>query len=87
MGCSGEVEKVVEEVEEVAEVVAAVASKTENVMAGVAEKLPENSLLKEAAVAVENASAAAAKDAQFTSNLIHKVSVTLFFSSFNLPCI
>ncbi|XP_009621475.1 uncharacterized protein [Nicotiana tomentosiformis] len=69
----GEVEKVAKEVEEVAEVVAAVASKTENVMAGVAEKLPENSLLKEAAVAVENASAAAAKDAQFTSNLIHKV--------------
>ncbi|XP_009770098.1 uncharacterized protein [Nicotiana sylvestris] len=69
----GEVEKVVEEVEEVAEVVAAVATKTENVMAGIAEKLPENSLLKEAAVAVENASAVAAKEAQFTSNLIHKV--------------
>ncbi|XP_070016097.1 uncharacterized protein [Nicotiana sylvestris] len=40
---------------------------------GIAEKLPENSLLKEAAVAVENASAVAAKEAQFTSNLIHKV--------------
>lgn len=69
----GEVEKVAEEVEEAAEVVASVASKTENVMAGVAGKLPENSLLKEAAVAVENASAVVAKDAQFTSNFIHKV--------------
>ncbi|CAN4107936.1 unnamed protein product [Withania somnifera] len=69
----GEVEKVAEEVEEAAEVVASVASKTENVMAGFAGKLPENSLLKEAAVAVEHASAVVAKDAQFTSNFIHKV--------------
>lgn len=63
----------VEEVEETVEVVAAVATKTENVMAGVAGKLPENSLLKEAAVAVENASAVVAKDALITSNFIHKV--------------
>ncbi|KAM3377507.1 hypothetical protein P3S68_009920 [Capsicum galapagoense] len=69
----GEVEKVVEEVEETVEVIAAVATKTENVMAGVAGKLPENSLLKEAAVAVENASAVVAKDALITSNFIHKV--------------
>lgn len=69
----GEVEKVGEEVEEVAEVVAAVATKTENVMAEVAGKLPENSILKEAAVAVEHASAVVAKDATLTSNFIHKV--------------
>lgn len=62
-----------EEVEEAAEVVAMVANKTENVMAVVAVKLPENSLLKEAAVAIENASAVVAKDAQFTCNFIHKV--------------
>lgn len=59
--------------EEAAEVVALVASKTENAMAGVAVKLPENSLLKEAAVEIENASAVVAKDAQLTSNFIHKV--------------
>ncbi|KAK4340045.1 hypothetical protein RND71_041507 [Anisodus tanguticus] len=69
----GEVEKVAEEVEGVAEVVAVVATKTENVMEGVAGKLPENSVLKEAAVAVENASAVVAKDAQLASNFIHKV--------------
>ncbi|XP_055814834.1 uncharacterized protein LOC129884570 [Solanum dulcamara] len=69
----GEVEKVAEEVEEAVEVVALVASKTENVMAGVAVKLPENSLLKEAAIAIENASDVVAKDAQLTSNFIHKV--------------
>ncbi|KAJ8529912.1 hypothetical protein K7X08_036747 [Anisodus acutangulus] len=65
----GEVEKV----EGVAEVVAAVATKTENVMEGVAGKLPENSVLKEAAVSVENASAVVAKDAQLACNFIHKV--------------
>lgn len=59
--------------EEAAEVAALVASKTENVMAVIAVKLPENSLLKEAAVAIENASAVVAKDAQFTCNFIHKV--------------
>ncbi|KAK6805479.1 hypothetical protein RDI58_003264 [Solanum bulbocastanum] len=69
----GKAEKVAEEVEEAAEVVALVANKTENIMAMVAVKLPENSLLKEAAVAIENASDVVAKDAQFTCNFIHKV--------------
>ncbi|XP_059311266.1 uncharacterized protein LOC132062790 [Lycium ferocissimum] len=69
----GEVEKVAEEVEEAADIVAALATKTENVMEGVAGTLPENSILKEAAIAVENASAVVAKDAQLTSNFIHKV--------------
>ncbi|CAN4111944.1 unnamed protein product [Withania somnifera] len=68
-----EVEKVAEEVEAAADVVALVGSKTENVMAGITVQLPENSLLKEAAVAVEHAAAVVAKDAQFTSNFIHKV--------------
>ncbi|GFY90085.1 hypothetical protein Acr_07g0002820 [Actinidia rufa] len=49
----GKVEEVVEEVENVAEVVEKVATTAENVSAKVADKLPDNGKLKEAALLVE----------------------------------
>ncbi|XP_028055546.1 uncharacterized protein LOC114259703 [Camellia sinensis] len=72
MGVVGEVEAVVEEVEIVAKVVEKVATMAEKVSADVAEKLPDNGILKEAALFVENVSTATAKDAELTENFIHK---------------
>ncbi|XP_028080682.1 uncharacterized protein LOC114282239 isoform X2 [Camellia sinensis] len=69
----GEVEAVVEEVEIVAEVVEKVATTAEKVSADMAEKLPDNEILKEAALFVEKVSTATAKDAELTKNFIHKV--------------
>ncbi|KAI5661357.1 hypothetical protein M9H77_20680 [Catharanthus roseus] len=69
----GKVEKVVEEVEEVAEVVEKVATVAEKISAEAAEQLPDNSIIKKAALAVEHASNATAADAQLTQNFIHKV--------------
>lgn len=65
---------VVDEVEIAAEVVEKVAVKVEKVSSEVADKLPENGKLKEAALVVEHLSEAAAKDAQITLDFIHKVS-------------
>lgn len=69
----GKVEKVVGEVEEVAEVVEKAAAVAENVSAKVADQFPNNSRIKEAAVAVEHISNVAVADAQLAQNFIHKV--------------
>ncbi|XP_057495428.1 uncharacterized protein LOC130780461 [Actinidia eriantha] len=69
----GKVEEVVEEVENVAEVVEKVAATAENVSAKVADKLPDNGKLKEAALLVEHVSSVIAKDAELTIDFIHKV--------------
>ena len=72
-GCLGKVAEVVEEVENVAEVVEKVATTAENVSAKVADKLPDNGKLKEVALFVEHVSSVIAKDAELTTDLIHKV--------------
>ncbi|KAG6652042.1 hypothetical protein CIPAW_06G156100, partial [Carya illinoinensis] len=69
----GETEMVVEEVESVAEVVEKVATVAEKISAEVADKLPENGKLKEAALFVELVSKEAAHDAHLTKDFIHKV--------------
>nr|GMD02813.1 uncharacterized protein LOC109164889 [Ipomoea batatas] len=68
----GKVEEVVEEVEEVAEVVEKVATAAENVIEAVADKLPANTILKEAVEAVEHATAQVAEDAHNVTVFIHK---------------
>nr|GMD11192.1 uncharacterized protein LOC109164889 [Ipomoea batatas] len=68
----GKVEEVVEEVEEVAEVVEKVATAAENVIEAVADKLPANTILKEAVEAVEHATAQVAEDARNVTVFIHK---------------
>lgn len=72
---TGKVEKVVGEVEEVAEVVEKAAAVAENVSAKVADQFPNNSRIKEAAVAVEHISNVAVADAQLAQNFIHKVCI------------
>ncbi|KAH7866120.1 hypothetical protein Vadar_015818 [Vaccinium darrowii] len=67
------VEQVVEEVEVVAEVVEKVAETAEKVSAEVADKFPDNSKLKEAALVVEHISTVAATDAEMAEDVIHKV--------------
>ncbi|KAF5444200.1 hypothetical protein F2P56_036694 [Juglans regia] len=69
----GETEMVVEEVESVAEIVEKVATVAEKISAEVADKLPENGKLKEAALFVERVSKEAAHDAHLTKDFIHKV--------------
>ncbi|KAK9266503.1 hypothetical protein L1049_012558 [Liquidambar formosana] len=69
----GEAQVVVEEVENVAEVVEKVATVAEKISVEVADKLPDNGKLKEAALLAEQVSAVAAKDAQQTIDFIHKV--------------
>lgn len=66
-------EKAAEEVEYVAEVVEKVAITTEKVSAEVANNLPGDGKLKEAALIVEHLSSVAASDAQLAENIIHKV--------------
>lgn len=63
----------VEEVEVVAEVVEKVATTADNALSQVANQLPDNSTLKEAAQAMEHASGVVAHDAQLIENIIHKV--------------
>jgi len=67
------VEQVVEEVEVVVEVVEKVAETAEKVSAEVADKFPDNSKLKEAALIVEHISTVAATDAEMAEDVIHKV--------------
>ncbi|KAK6241310.1 hypothetical protein SCA6_006699, partial [Theobroma cacao] len=69
----GEAEMVVEEVENVAEVVEKVATAAEKLSAQVAEKLPDDSMLKKAALVVEHVSEETAQDAHGTTEFIHQV--------------
>ncbi|XWS39763.1 hypothetical protein CRYUN_Cryun18bG0082400 [Craigia yunnanensis] len=69
----GEAEMVVEQVESVAEVVEKVATEAEKVSAPVAEKLPDDSKLKKAALVVEHVSEKTAQDAHATTEFIHLV--------------
>ncbi|KAB1206823.1 hypothetical protein CJ030_MR7G008261 [Morella rubra] len=69
----GETELVVEEVEGIAKVVEKVAIAAEKLSAEVADKLPENGKLKEAALFVEHVSQEAAHDAEIAEQFIHKV--------------
>ncbi|XVF44817.1 hypothetical protein PTKIN_Ptkin02bG0154700 [Pterospermum kingtungense] len=70
---SGEAEMVVEEVEAVAEVAEKVATAAEKISAQVAEKLPDDSKLKKAALVVEHVSDITAHDAHATTEFIHQV--------------
>ncbi|KAG4159870.1 hypothetical protein ERO13_D02G199400v2 [Gossypium hirsutum] len=69
----GEAEMVVEGVETVAEVVEKVATTAEKVSTEVAEKLPDDSMLKIAAMEVEHVSDITAHDAHATTHFIHQV--------------
>lgn len=73
LALEGEVEKVVEEVEEASEVVEKVATVTGKVAAEVAEQLPDKTLIKAAALAVEHISNAVASDVQSTEDFVHKI--------------
>lgn len=64
---------VVEEAESVAKVVEKVATVADKISAEVADKLPENGKLKEAALLVERVSEEAFRDAQLTEDFLHKV--------------
>lgn len=61
------------EVEVVAEVVEKVATTADKALEEVANQLPDNSKLKEAAQVLEHISSAAAQDAQTVENIINKV--------------
>ncbi|KAK7250536.1 hypothetical protein RIF29_33039 [Crotalaria pallida] len=69
----GEAEVVIEEVEKVAHVVEKVATVVEKLSEDIAEKLPEDGKLKEAALVVEHASKQIVHGAQLTEEFIHKV--------------
>lgn len=71
--CSDEVEKVAETVEDVAEIVEDVAEAVEKISSDVADSLPENGVLKDAALWIEHASKEVAEDAKQTLDFIHKV--------------
>ncbi|KAE8672783.1 hypothetical protein F3Y22_tig00111834pilonHSYRG00130 [Hibiscus syriacus] len=73
MRIEGEAEMVVEVAENAAEVVEKVATVAENVAAEEAEKFPDYSSLKKAAMVVEHVSEIAAKDAHSTAEFIHQV--------------
>lgn len=60
--------------EDVAEVIEKVATTADKTLATVADRLPDGSKLKEAALMAENVSSITAKDALCAQNLIHKVS-------------
>ncbi|XP_077213978.1 uncharacterized protein LOC143848799 [Tasmannia lanceolata] len=68
-----EVENVAEVIETAAEVVEKVAEVAGKVSSEVADKLPDDGKLKNAVLLVERVSNEAAKDAQTTIDLIHKV--------------
>ena len=63
---------IVEQVENVAEVVERVATAEEKVSAQVAEKLPDDSKLKKAALVVEHVSEITAQDAHATTEFTHQ---------------
>ncbi|XP_021291993.1 uncharacterized protein LOC110422424 [Herrania umbratica] len=73
MRIEGEAEMVVEEVENAAEVVEKVATAAEKLSAQVADKLPDDSVLKKAALVVEHVSEETAQDAHVTTEFIHQV--------------
>ncbi|CAI9104089.1 OLC1v1002702C3 [Oldenlandia corymbosa var. corymbosa] len=72
-GIEGKVEKVVEEAEVVAEVAENVATVAENVTSEVAEKLPDNSKIKQAVLVVEEIASVTAQEAKLAEDFIHKV--------------
>ncbi|GMI74657.1 hypothetical protein HRI_001135000 [Hibiscus trionum] len=69
----GEAEVVVEVAENAAQVVEKVATVAENMSAEAAEKLPDDSQLKKAAMVVEHVSEIAAEDAHATTKFIQQV--------------
>ncbi|XP_073007159.1 uncharacterized protein [Typha latifolia] len=69
----GEVEMVADVVENTAEVVEKVATMAEKLSSDMADRLPEDTKLKEAAVFVERASKEIAEEAQLAQDIIHKV--------------
>ncbi|GMJ12911.1 hypothetical protein HRI_004960300 [Hibiscus trionum] len=69
----GEAEMVVEVAENAAEVVEEVATAAENMSAEAAEKLPDDSKLKKAAMVVEHVSEITAQDAHVATQIIHQV--------------
>ncbi|KAL8136528.1 hypothetical protein V2J09_002529 [Rumex salicifolius] len=69
----GEAEFIMKESEKMAEAVEKVATMAEKVAEDVADQLPDNTKLKEAAKLVENISKEAAKDAHLADQIIHKV--------------
>ena len=73
---------VVEQVESVVEVVEKVATAAEKVFAQVAEKLPDDSKLKKAALVVEHVSEKTAQDAYATTEFIRQVMPCQFSSLF-----
>lgn len=70
---SGEVEMVADAVENAAEIVEKVATVTEKVSSRVADRLPEDAKLKNAALLVEHAAKEAAEEAHLAKDIIHKV--------------
>ena len=68
----------------VAEVVEKVATTADKALEEVANQLPDNSKLKEAAQALEHVSSVAAQDAQQIENIINKVVIFLYFILFLL---
>lgn len=68
------------EVEAVAEVVEKVATAADKALEEVANQLPDNSKLKEAAQVLEHISGVAAQDAQIVENIINKVGYILYIS-------
>ncbi|KAI4318464.1 hypothetical protein MLD38_032165 [Melastoma candidum] len=69
----GKAEEIMEEIETVAEVVEKVANVAEQVSEKVADSIPDDNKLKEAALIVERLSKAAEEEAQITQDIIHKV--------------
>lgn len=62
----------------VAEVVEKVATTADKALEEVANQLPDNSKLKEAAQVMEHVSSVAAQDAQLIENIINKVYLSIF---------
>ncbi|XP_008804792.2 uncharacterized protein LOC103717974 isoform X2 [Phoenix dactylifera] len=69
----GEVEMVADVVENAAEIVEKVATVTEKVSSEVADRLPYDGKLKNAALQVEHAAKEAAEEAHLAKDIIHKV--------------
>ncbi|KAG1334599.1 hypothetical protein COCNU_03G007180 [Cocos nucifera] len=69
----GEVEMAADIVENAAEMVEKVATVTEKVSSQVADRLPEDGKLKNAALLVENVAKEAAEEAHLAKDIIHKV--------------
>lgn len=67
------------EVEQAAEVVEKVATVVEKVSEEMANKLPDDNKIKEAALVIEHISQEAAKDAHIAEQIIHKVTNLFFY--------